>query len=83
MKTIFSGSGESQVIQAQIKTRVYTLQDMAEMFHVTIRTIYNWMDDFRFSYVKIGSKTYITEEQLKEFLDNHQVKSINVNGGKL
>ncbi|NQU33120.1 MAG: helix-turn-helix domain-containing protein [Bacteroidetes bacterium] len=54
---------------------IYTLHDLAEMFQVTIRTIYNWMDDNRFSFVKVGSKTYLTEQQLQEFLTNHEVKS--------
>jgi hypothetical protein len=40
------------------------------------------MDSFKFSYVKIGSKTYVTEEQLQELLANHQVKSINMKGVK-
>jgi len=55
--------------------RVYTLKDMATMFKVSIRTIYNWMDAGRFSFVKIGSKTYVTEAQLQEFLTTNTVKS--------
>lgn len=54
---------------------IYTLKDMATMFSVSIRTIYNWMDDGRFSFVKISSKTYVTEAQLQEFLTTNTVKS--------
>jgi excisionase family DNA binding protein len=57
---------------------IYTLKDLAKMFQVTVRTVYNWMDDSRFSFIKVGSKTYITEQQLQEFLSKHEVKSFNV-----
>lgn len=57
------------------ETRVYTLKDLAQLFQVTVRTIYNWMDASRFSFIKVGSKTYVTEQQLQEFLTNHEVKS--------
>ena len=69
---------EAKVALNHADFRVYTLKDMATIFHVTSRTIYNWMDDKKFSFVKIGSKTYITEKQLEEFLTNHQVESYNV-----
>lgn len=71
--------GSDQVAQPLTeKKRVYTLKDMASMFQVTIRTIYNWMDDNRFSFIKVGSKTYLTELHLQEFLSNHEVKSFKV-----
>lgn len=78
MKNTFQSDGGHKIAQTHAALRVYTLQDMSEIFHVTLRTIYNWMDDNRFSFVKIGSKTYVTEKQLQEFLDNHQVESYNV-----
>lgn len=62
--------------------RFYTLHDMSKMFSVSLRCIYNWLDQQRFSFVKIGSKTYLTERQLQEFLANHQVKSFNVGRAK-
>ena len=57
---------------------IYTLKDLAKMFQVTVRTVYNWMDDSRFSFIKVGSKTYVTEQQLQEFLSKHEVKSFKV-----
>lgn len=68
----------AKVAQAHAAFKVYTLKDMAEIFHVTSRTIYNWMGDNRFSFVKIGSKTYVTERQLQDFLNNHLVESYNL-----
>ncbi|MGM0582856.1 MAG: helix-turn-helix domain-containing protein [Bacteroidota bacterium] len=81
MKTkVFEVSGSTKDVQPlpNGKSVIYTLHDLAEMFQVTIRTIYNWLDDGRFSFVKIGAKTYITEQQLQEFLTNHQVKSFKI-----
>lgn len=54
---------------------IYSIDDMANMFNVSLRTIYNWMGQCRFGYVKVGSKTYVTERQLEEFLSNHQVNA--------
>ena len=70
--------GSNKVAQPLTKKRVYTLKDMATMFKITVRTVYNWLDDNRFSYIKVGSKTYVTEQQLQEFLSNHEVKSFKV-----
>jgi len=75
---VHDGGAKAAQPHANGKSVLYTLHDMAKMFQVTIRTIYNWMDAGRFSYVKVGSKTYVTEKQLQEFLANHQVKSVNV-----
>ena len=78
-KNILEHDGGAKVAQPHAnEKRVHTLKDMASMFRVTVRTIYNWMDDSRFSYIKIGSKTYVTEIQLQEFLTNHEVKSFKV-----
>jgi excisionase family DNA binding protein len=67
--------GGAQVAQPLAEQKgIYTLRDMATMFRVTLRTIYNWMEEGRFSFVKIGSKTYLTEAQLQEFLTTHEVK---------
>ena len=66
---------EEEKSSSYSKKGIYTLKDLAKMFQVTIRTIYNWLDDNRFSFIKIGSKTYITEQQLQEFLSKHEVKS--------
>ena len=78
MKKInFPGTGGAKVAQPPTDKRVYTLKDMANMFNVSLRTIYNWMDQGRFGYVKVGSKTYVTEIQIEEFLANHQVNKVN------
>jgi excisionase family DNA binding protein len=77
MKNYFkNGKGGAKVAQPPTEKRVFTLNDMADMFSVSLRTIYNWIDQCRFGYIKIGSKTYVTEKQLEEFLTNHQVNAV-------
>lgn len=77
-KISYEREGGAKVAQPLTETKgIYTLKDMSIMFQVTLRTIYNWLDQQRFSFVKVGSKTYLTEQQLQEFLANHQVKSVN------
>lgn len=56
---------------------VYTLSELAKLFKVTIRTIYNWKERGILSCTIIGSKTYVTKIQFQEFLSFHEVKSIN------
>lgn len=61
----------------QKELKVYSLEELANIFSVTKRTIYNWKDDGRLPFVCVGSKTYITEIQLQEFLSRHEVKPFN------
>ena len=55
--------------------KVYSLDKLAEFFGVTKRTIYNWKDEGRLPLIIIGSKSYMTEAQLQEFLTINTVKS--------
>ena len=63
-------------INAKPETEMYSLDDLAKMFKVTKRTIYNWKEDGRLPCVIIGSKTYVTEDQLQKFLAEHEVKPV-------
>ncbi len=56
---------------------MYSMDDLAKMFKVTKRTIYNWKDDGRLPSVIIGSKTYVTSAQLQKLLTDHEVKPLN------
>ena len=70
------GNGGAQVAQPPTEKRVYTLNDMADMFSVSLRAIFNWIAQFRFGNVKVALKTYVTEQQLEESLGNHQVNAL-------
>lgn len=63
-------------VQAE-SLKVYTLDDLAKLFSVTKRTIYNWKDEGRLSFTCVGSKSYVTSAQLNEFLSQNEVKSLN------
>ncbi|MFA7691228.1 MAG: helix-turn-helix domain-containing protein [Methanofastidiosum sp.] len=60
----------------ETKLRVYSLNELAKLFGVTKRTIYNWKDEGRLPITIIGSKSYMTEQQLQEFLLKNEVKPI-------
>ena len=60
---------------AKNELKIYTLDEVAKLFSVTKRTIYNWKDDGRLPLTIIGSKSYLTEAQLQEFLTANTVKA--------
>lgn len=62
---------------AKSELKVYSLNDLAKFFGVTTRTIYNWKDEGRLPLTIVGSKSYMTEEQLQEFLSKNEVKPFN------
>jgi len=57
---------------------VFTVNDLAGIFQVTPRTIYNWKEQGRLSFVQINSKTYVTSGQLDDFLKLNEVKSLKL-----
>jgi len=80
--------GQEQILRMLTQTsnvknemKVYTLDELAAFFGVTKRTIYNWRDEGRLPLTIIGSKSYMTEAQLQEFLAKNEVKPFNVRRG--
>ena len=54
-------------------TTVYTLQEAAQLFGVTERTMRNYLKDKRITGQKIGGIWYFTEETLQAFVrGNHR-----------
>lgn len=49
--------------------RVYTLEEVAEILHVTKRTIQNYIKDGQLKAVKLGHYWRVSEENLKAFID--------------
>jgi len=50
--------------------KYYTVEDVAEMFQVTIRTVrVRWYKKYNLSFKKIGIKNYISEIDLQKMLD--------------
>ncbi|HCY41226.1 MAG TPA: hypothetical protein DHV48_07720 [Prolixibacteraceae bacterium] len=68
---------EKQNLATKTKS-VYTINDLAKMFQVTSRTIYNWKEQGRLNFVQISSKTYVTSAQLEDFFKHNEVKSFKL-----
>lgn len=56
--------------------KVYTLEELVDLLHVTRRTLYNYIKDGKLKAVKIGKYWRVREDQLRDFLsgggDNKQ-----------
>lgn len=48
--------------------KVYTLEELAELLHVTRRSLYNYIKGGKLKAVKIGREWRVTEKQLEDFL---------------
>lgn len=57
---------EKQSAQSEIK--MYDLVDLQRILHVSKRTIATWKQQGKLCYSQVGSKTWVSEEQLKMFL---------------
>lgn len=44
---------------------MYTLNEVAKIFHVTRQTIYNWISAGRIKVVKIGGVVRVSEEEVE------------------
>jgi hypothetical protein len=52
---------------------LYTISDLMTLFGVCRRTVSNWQSSGMLSYVKIGHLLFVSQEQLEEFLKDHEV----------
>jgi len=48
--------------------KVYTLEEVAQILHLTRRTLYSYVHDGKLKAVKIGKYWRVTEESLAAFL---------------
>lgn len=48
--------------------KVYTLDEVRELLHVTRRTVYNYIREGKLKAVKIGKYWRITQKNLEDFL---------------
>ena len=49
-------------------TKVYTLEEIAEILHVTRRTLYTYIKEGKLRAVKVGKSWRVTQKSLDEFL---------------
>lgn len=50
--------------------KLYSMQELADMLHITKQTLYNNISKGKLHLTKIGKSYYITEERMKEILEN-------------
>lgn len=48
--------------------KVYTLEEIAELLHITRRTLYSCVKEGKLKAVKVGKYWRVTEKNLEEFL---------------
>lgn len=56
---------------------IYSLDNLEEMLNVSRRTISTWTKDGILPHTKVGNKIWVTDEQLKLFLDDNSNISSN------
>lgn len=62
------------VVQNDIK--LYTVNEVAEIFNCSKSTAYNMMKNRNFPTMKIGKRMYITHENLARFIKQNSTKKI-------
>lgn len=48
--------------------KVYTIEEVVELLHVTRRTVYSYIKEGKLKAVKIGKYWRVTEKNLEDFL---------------
>ena len=48
--------------------KVYTVEEVMEIMHLTKRTVYNYLRDGKLKAVKVGKYWRISQENLEEFI---------------
>ena len=56
--------------------RVYDLFELGQILQVSRRTISTWTKQGILPCTKVNNKIWVTSEQLKNFLENHDYKAI-------
>ncbi|MCP4536650.1 MAG: helix-turn-helix domain-containing protein [Chloroflexi bacterium] len=53
------------------KTELLTTDQIAEMFHVSPRTVFRWLASGKLKGIRIGNITRVRREDLEDFLQDH------------
>jgi len=56
---------------------IYSLKDLEKRLKVSRRTISTWTKEGILPHTKVGNKIWVTDEQLKQFLDDNSNISSN------
>lgn len=58
--------------QTEKVSMLYTQEQVAEMFNVTVQTIYRWRKAGKISAVKVGNRALITWDEIKRVLAENE-----------
>lgn len=61
--------------------RVYTVEKLANLLGVSVRTIRRYREDGYLSYTKVGDKYYFSDDDVREFLMNNHFESFKKQRG--
>jgi excisionase family DNA binding protein len=54
--------------------KMYDLADLQKILQVSRRTIFNWKEQGKLPCTRIGSKLWVSENQLEKFLEQQEEK---------
>lgn len=63
------------LIDESFQERVYDVDELADLLKVSRRTIFTWKKQGILPHTQVGGKIWVTEEQLKLFLNEHSRQS--------
>jgi len=56
------------------RLNIYTLEEVAQVFKVSLRTVYRWVESGQLKASKLGHKTYrVFEADLINFMKDHRI----------
>lgn len=64
-------AGLDALIQEKSLVRLYDLEDITRVLKVSRRTVFTWLKQGLLPHSKVGGKIWVSDEQLKLFLENH------------
>ena len=54
------------------KEKIYDLKDLEDSLHVSRRTLFKWKSEGRMQFSQIGKKIFVTDAELKRFLETNK-----------
>ena len=54
--------------------KIYDLTDLENLLHVSRRTLFKWKSEGKLNFSQIGKKLYVTEVELKKFIEAYGTK---------
>lgn len=61
------------LVEEKSQVRLYDLTDLADIMKVSKRTLFTWLKQGTLPHSRVGGKIWITDEQLKLFLDQNAI----------